>query len=126
MSSSEENKNTNDALTATSSSTPIVPTANTTDAAATTSTKKVKVHFVPVGSAPMMKKTKFQLGSDQRFASVQSRLRSMLKLQAGDSLFLYLTSSFCPGPDQLMGDLEDLFATRGELIVHYSVQEAWG
>mmetsp|Transcript_56013 Transcript_56013/g.84769 ORF Transcript_56013/g.84769 Transcript_56013/m.84769 type:complete len:101 (-) Transcript_56013:69-371(-) len=87
---------------------------------------KVKVHFVPVGSAPMMKKTKFQLGGDQTFASVQTRLRNMLKLQAGDSLFLYLTSAFCPGPEQRMRDLEESFAKRGELVIHYSIQEAWG
>ena len=93
---------------------------------AAASSRKVKVHFVPVGSAPMMKKTKFQLGSSQKFVTVQDRLRNMLRLSSGDSLFLYLSSSFCPGPDQLMGDLEDLFAIRGELIIHYSIQEAWG
>jgi ubiquitin-like protein ATG12 len=86
---------------------------------------KVKVHFVPVGSAPIMKKTKFQIGADQRFASVHIFLRKMLKLQ-GDSLFLYCNSAFCPGPEELVGDLNDCFAKRGELIIHYSLQEAWG
>lgn len=105
---------------------------NNNDATSTTkitpdpSNRKVKVHFVPVGSAPMMKKTKFQLAANQKFANVQSRLRTMLKLPTSESLFMYLSSAFCPGPDQLMGDLEEVFATRGELIVHYSIQEAWG
>jgi ubiquitin-like protein ATG12 len=87
--------------------------------------EKVKVHFVPVGSAPIMKKTKFQIGADQRFASVHSFLRKVLKLQ-GDSLFLYLSSAFCPGPDELVRDLNDCFSQRGELVIHYSLQEAWG
>jgi hypothetical protein len=85
---------------------------------------KVKVHFVPVGSAPIMIKTKFQIGGDKRWLSVHMFLRKMLKLQ-GDSLFLYC-GNFCPGPEELVGDLSDCFAKRGELIIHYSLQEAWG
>jgi ubiquitin-like protein ATG12 len=87
---------------------------------------KVKVHFVAVGSAPILKKTKFQLGAGQRFASVHTFLRKILKLQGGSSLFLYLSSSFCPSPDELVGDLDECFSKRGELVVHYSLQEAWG
>ena len=89
-------------------------------------TKKIKVHFVSVGAAPIMKKTKFQISSDQRFASVHVFLRKVLKLQPGESLFLYLHAAFCPGPDELLGDLEETFSKRGELIVHYSLQQAWG
>ena len=91
-----------------------------------TTTKKVKVHFVPVGSAPIMKKNKFQLSSDQRFASVQLFLRKMLKLKAGDSLWLYCNSAFLPSPNEFVGDLNDCFAVRGELQIQYSLQEAWG
>lgn len=87
--------------------------------------EKVKVHFVAVGSAPIMKKTKFQIGADQRFAAVTSFLRKMLKLK-GSSLFLYCNSAFVPAPDELVGDLNDCFSVRGELVIHYSLQEAWG
>jgi ubiquitin-like protein ATG12 len=88
---------------------------------------KVKVHFVAVGSAPIMKKTKFQLGADQRFAAVTMFLRKMLKMAGtGSSLFLYCNSSFVPSPDELVGDLNDCFSVRGELVIHYSFQEAWG
>jgi ubiquitin-like protein ATG12 len=87
---------------------------------------KVKVHFVAVGAAPIMKKTKFQISGDSRFASVLSFLRKMLKLEAGQSLFLYCNSSFVPSMDQLLLDLRDTFAVRDELVVHYSLQEAWG
>jgi ubiquitin-like protein ATG12 len=88
--------------------------------------QKVKVHFVATGSAPIMKKTKFQISADQRFASVSTFLRKMLKIEAGQSLFLYCNSAFVPSPDELLQDLRDSFAVREELVVHYSLQEAWG
>eukprot|EP00531_Pseudo-nitzschia_arenysensis_P003445 CAMPEP_0116127074 /NCGR_PEP_ID=MMETSP0329-20121206/6654_1 /TAXON_ID=697910 /ORGANISM="Pseudo-nitzschia arenysensis, Strain B593" /LENGTH=97 /DNA_ID=CAMNT_0003621165 /DNA_START=84 /DNA_END=374 /DNA_ORIENTATION=+ len=81
--------------------------------------EKIKVHFVSVGAAPIMKKTKFQISSDQRFASVHVFLRKVLKLQPGESLFLYLHAAFCPGPDELLRDLNETFSKRGELVVHY-------
>ena len=84
---------------------------------------KVKVHFVAVGSAPIMKKTKFLIGANQRFSSVTTFLRKMLKLSgSGSSLFLYCNSAFAPGPDELVGDLRDCFNIRGELVIHYSFQ----
>jgi ubiquitin-like protein ATG12 len=89
--------------------------------------EKVKVHFVAVGSAPIMKKTKFQIGADQRFASVVVFMRKALKLQdSGSSLFLYCNSAFVPGPDELLRDLKESFSVRDELVIHYSLQEAWG
>ena len=87
---------------------------------------KVKVHFVATGSAPMMKKTKFQIAANQRFVSLFTFLRKMLKLEQGQSLFLYLNAAFVPSPDELLQDLKDCFAVRDELVIHYSLQEAWG
>jgi ubiquitin-like protein ATG12 len=93
----------------------------------TNGNNKVKVHFVAVGSAPIMKKTKFQIGADQRFAAVTTFLRKMLKMTgSGGSLCLYCNSAFVPSPDELVGDLNDCFSVRGELVIHYSLQEAWG
>jgi len=109
---------------------------------------KVKVHFVAVGSAPILKKSKFQINADQRFAAVTAFLRKVLKLSdtqqdsannssgtttnhhqqqlSGSSLFLYVNSAFVPGPEERVGDLRDCFSVRDELVVHYSLQEAWG
>ncbi|CAJ1965812.1 unnamed protein product [Cylindrotheca closterium] len=103
--------------------------------------RKVKVHFVPVGSAPILKKTKFQISADQRFAAVHTFLRKLLKMNHTGStttnygnssaavpppLFLYLTSAFCPSLEEIVGELDECFSKRGELVVHYSLQEAWG
>lgn len=90
------------------------------------SSTKVKVHFVAVGCAPLMKKNKFQIDGDQRFAAVNTFLRKVLKLQRGDALFLYSSSAFVPSPDALVGEVNDAFSVRGELVLHYSLQEAWG
>ena len=83
---------------------------------------KVKVHFMAVGSAPMMKKTKFLIGANQPFSSVIAFLRKMLKMGNESSLFLYCNSAFAPGPDECVGDLRDCFSIRGELVINYSLQ----
>ena len=102
------------------------PTTNansSTPAAKTSSDDKVKVHFVAVGAAPIMKKTKFLISADQRFSSVIAFLRKMLKMaNNGSSLFLYCNSAFVPGPDELVGDLRDCFNVRGELVINYALQ----
>ena len=106
-------------------------------AVSTTTQEKVKVHFVAVGSAPLLKKTKFQISAAQPFAAVTAFLRKLLKLNynnhnnnqgnAGASLFLYIQSAFVPGPEELIGDIQKSFGGgREELVVHYSLQEAWG
>ena len=105
---------------------------------------KVKIHFVAVGGAPILKRTKFQISADQRFAAVHVFLRKLLKLPSIDShshssssssssssrnnLFLYCCSAFVPSPDHLVGELRDSFANvhTNELVIHYSIQEAWG
>lgn len=42
------------------------------------------------------------------------------------SLFLYVNSAFVPSPTEQIGDLYDCFGMRDELVIHYSLQEAWG
>jgi ubiquitin-like protein ATG12 len=98
----------------------------TKDDGVVTALAKVKVHFVATGSAPILKKTKFHIPADQRFVSVSGFLRKMLKLESGQSLFLYCNSAFVPSPEELLHDLNDSFSVRDELVVHYSLQEAWG
>jgi len=110
------------------------------------SSSKVRVHFMAVGSAPLMKKYKFQIGADETVRYVMAFLHKILKLPAtpnsstgGDSngsspennvnagsLFLYCNAAFVPSPDERLGDLRDCFNVRGELVIHYSLQEAWG
>jgi ubiquitin-like protein ATG12 len=47
---------------------------------------------------------------------------------SASSLFVYVNSAFVPSPTENIGDLYDCFGMKnnGELILHYSLQEAWG
>lgn len=101
----------------------------------TTMSEKIKVHLVAVGSAPILKKSKFLMNADDRFGVAITFLRKILKLSNGNntgggvaasSLFLYVNAAFVPSPEERIGDLFNCFGCRGELVVHYSLQEAWG
>ena len=113
------------------------------------------MHFVAVGSAPILKKSKFLIGEEDEFGVATAFLRRLLRLDSGSSsvtnlagnttssvggaslgntspmipapsLFLYINAAFVPSPDERIGDLYDCFGVRGELVIHYSLQEAWG
>lgn len=89
--------------------------------------EKIKVHLVAVGSAPILKKSKFLMNSDDRFVVAITFLRKILKLSpSNSSLFLYVNAAFVPSPEERIGDLFDCFGSRGELVIHYCMQEAWG
>jgi ubiquitin-like protein ATG12 len=88
---------------------------------------KVKIHLIAVGSAPILKKSKFSLASNVTFGNLHKRLKKMLNLNHdGDLLYLYVQQSFIPSVDDWLGDLSDLYSIRDELQIHYSLKEAWG
>ena len=117
---------------------------------ASSTQKKIKVHLVAVGSAPILKKSKFLMNRTDNFGVAISFLRKRLKLgdnnnsgsssstataavaansnttTTSSSLFLYINSAFVPSPTEQIGDLYDCFGMREELVIHYSLQEAWG
>ena len=89
--------------------------------------EKVTIHFNAVGNAPTLKKRKYMIRSDLSFSRILSFLRkNLLDLKAGDPLFIYCNSAFCPSPDQKVGELFLLFSRAGELQLNYHLQEAWG
>ncbi|GMH72239.1 hypothetical protein TrRE_jg3330 [Triparma retinervis] len=87
---------------------------------------KTKIQFVPVGSAPILTKTKYKLPSTSPFSSVSMFLRRILALPQETGLFIYIGTSFSPNPMELVGEIEKCFSVNGELQVHYCLQEAWG
>jgi ubiquitin-like protein ATG12 len=92
------------------------------------STAGVKIQFKAVGSAPVLKKTKFRVPGTETFAGLAKTLRQLLGCTPADELHLYISSAFAPLPDQLLSDLLDCFGTEaeGELIVSYSSSAAYG
>jgi ubiquitin-like protein ATG12 len=88
--------------------------------------EKVKVQFLAVGGAPILKKNKFQVRSNMTVAEVVAFLRKTLKIRDGDPLFVYLNSSFAPSLDQTLKSLHDCFEVSDELFVQYAVTSSWG
>lgn len=88
--------------------------------------EKIKIHFKAVGSAPIMRRNKFQITATEEFHAVDTFLRAQLRLRRQDPLFIYCNSAFAPSPDQVLGSLFECFALGGELIINYSTTEAWG
>ena len=101
------------------------------------STTKIKIHFVAVGSAPILKRSKFQIPSDTTWARLGLQLRRMLWNSTTNTttpLFLYCQAAFVPSPEESLASIvQTLFHHNNNpkqlsspLIVHYSLQEAWG
>jgi ubiquitin-like protein ATG12 len=119
------------------------PSSTSSTAIISNNPKKIKVHLVAVGSAPILKKNKFLMNRTDNFGVAIAFLRRRLKLDttaaasaltgssvqssaSSASLFLYVNSAFVPSPTEQIGDLYDCFGMREELVIHYSLQEAWG
>eukprot|EP00574_Skeletonema_japonicum_P003560 CAMPEP_0201713562 /NCGR_PEP_ID=MMETSP0593-20130828/357_1 /ASSEMBLY_ACC=CAM_ASM_000672 /TAXON_ID=267983 /ORGANISM="Skeletonema japonicum, Strain CCMP2506" /LENGTH=148 /DNA_ID=CAMNT_0048202725 /DNA_START=94 /DNA_END=540 /DNA_ORIENTATION=- len=133
-----QNQNKPENNDATTAAAPIKPASSTTTKK--NNNQKIKVHLVAVGSAPILKKNKFLMNRTDNFGVAISFLRKRLKLgtstnantatsstaSSASSLFLYVNSAFVPCPTEQIGDLYDCFGMREELVIHYSLQEAWG
>jgi ubiquitin-like protein ATG12 len=107
------------------------PTPTPADAKAVEAAPKpadvgVKVHLKAIGTAPVLKKSKFKVNSQERFATIITFLRRQLALGGGDTLFCYLHSAFAPSPSVRIEDLFRSFHSEGELVVHYSLSNAFG
>eukprot|EP01083_Nonionella_stella_P143648 446855_1 len=86
---------------------------------------KVLVHFRSVGAAPRLKKTRFKISGKNRFHVVIGFLRKQLRFSADQTLFCYCNETFCPSSESTVSDLYECFNIGDELVVNYSVTEAW-
>ncbi|TLS24012.1 hypothetical protein PpBr36_08568 [Pyricularia pennisetigena] len=90
--------------------------------------QKVVVRFKPVGgSAPALRKELCKISAAQRFEAVVAYLRRTLKVGNGESVFLYINSTFAPALDEIVGNLHRCFKdSNGQLNVSYSMTPAFG
>jgi len=95
--------------------------------------EKILIHFVCQGAPPPpKKKNKVYIGASALFSSLHKYLRDSLSFDPSKGpshqqpLFLYIDSSFAPGPDDRIVDLYRCFGMRGELIVNYCLQHSYG
>lgn len=87
---------------------------------------KVDIFLKATANAPIMKRRKWTVDHDKTIAWIISFLRKYFKLDASESLFLYVNQSFAPSPDQVIRNLYECFGTDGKLILHYCQTQAWG
>lgn len=94
----------------------------------TTTIKKLTVQFKAVGNAPILKQKFFEVEATRSIASIQQFLRRILHIGAGDSLFVYVNSSFSPTPEHTLEQLHRCFgsAPDSKLTLQYSTIQAWG
>ena len=88
--------------------------------------RQVKVQFLAVGGAPILKKTKFQVRDNMTVAEIIGFLRKTLKIRDTDPLFLYINSAFAPSLDQDLKCLHDSFSINEELALQYAITNSYG
>ncbi|KAG7379004.1 Ubiquitin-like protein [Phytophthora pseudosyringae] len=86
----------------------------------------VTLQFVAVGSAPLLKRTKFTVSGHDQLSVVYKFLKKQLRLKEAESLFVYCNSSFAPSPDQRLSSLFESFQVGDVLVLNYSLTQAWG
>ncbi|KAH9827820.1 Ubiquitin-like protein ATG12 [Teratosphaeria destructans] len=87
---------------------------------------KVTIRLTPLPGAPMLRQPRFKCSSSQRFEFVVRFLRRKLGVAEGMGVFVYVNSVFAPGLDEGVGNLWRCFKTGDELVVNYSVTQAFG
>ncbi|KAK6343694.1 Ubiquitin-like protein [Orbilia blumenaviensis] len=95
------------------------------------STAKVTIRLLSIGSAPSLKKKVFTLTASKKFSFVVNFLRKSLGLNGlpnpnGQSLFVYVNSTFAPSLDEEVGNLYKCFKRENELVVNYCLTPAFG
>ena len=81
---------------------------------------------MPVGNAPILKKTKFSLDRSKNVKWVAEWLKKYMKLDIKEQLFLYVNQEFAPSLDTEIGTIFDCFGLSNTLIFHYCTTPAWG
>ncbi|EPS39731.1 hypothetical protein H072_6465 [Dactylellina haptotyla CBS 200.50] len=110
------------------------------------STDKILVRMLSVGATPSLRKNVVTLTASRKFSVVVTFLRKKLRLDApapatsptssgnlaplpnnnGQSLFVYVNSTFAPSLDEEVGNLFRCFKREDELIVNYCLTPAFG
>ncbi|KAK6507965.1 Ubiquitin-like protein [Arthrobotrys musiformis] len=112
----------------------------------TPSTNKVTIRFLSIGSAPSLKKKVFTVTASKKFSFVVRFLRNNLGLDRplpstspsnsghlntssnpnGQSLFVYVNSTFAPSLDAEVGNLYNCFKSENQLVLNYCLTPAFG
>ncbi len=103
----------------------------------------IRVRLMPIGNAPLLKNTKFNVSRKKKvlyfieflskkiFKPPASNTASGAQMSTAQStpserIFIYCNNTFSPSPDQSIDDLYQSFKVGDELIICYSLSEAYG
>ena len=79
----------------------------------------VNLKFHPIGSAPRLKSSSYDVRSDTAFKHIVSYLKQ--SLETSEDVFAYINNQWEPLEDQIIGDIVRCFSRNDTLAVHYSV-----
>ena len=83
------------------------------------------VSFV-TGATPALTRDKWNVTRDKTLGSIANFVKKPLKMEAHQTLFMYVKQTFAPAADVEVGKLYDCFGSDGQLVLHYCMTEAWG
>uniref|UniRef100_A0AC34FTT6 Ubiquitin-like protein ATG12 n=1 Tax=Panagrolaimus sp. ES5 TaxID=591445 RepID=A0AC34FTT6_9BILA len=97
-------------------------------AATTPSLSKITLLLKPVGDVPQLKTQKFAADGSRNVQWVVSFLQKALKLDPSESIYIFVSQSFAPSPDQTLSNLQQCFSASptSNLVLHYAKTCAWG
>jgi ubiquitin-like protein ATG12 len=87
---------------------------------------KIEVRLQPTGDAPIMKKRKWAVDPQKTIGQINKFVRGYIKLDEKENLFMYVNQAFAPSPDQTVQNLYECFGSDGNIVLHYSKNQAWG
>ncbi|KAF2716692.1 APG12-domain-containing protein [Polychaeton citri CBS 116435] len=87
---------------------------------------KVTIRLSPLPNTPALKQPRFKCSSSQRFEAIVRFLRKKLGVKEHEGVYCYVNSVFAPGLDEGVGNLWRCFKTGDELVVSYSITQAFG
>lgn len=87
---------------------------------------KIELRLQPTGDAPIMKKRKWVVDPQKTIGQINKFVRDYIKLDEKENLFMYVNQAFAPSPDQTLHNLYECFGSDGNLVLHYSKNQAWG
>ncbi|GEQ71775.1 hypothetical protein JCM33374_g5461 [Metschnikowia sp. JCM 33374] len=84
---------------------------------------KVAIRLSAIGSTPAISPSSFTVAETQTVATISKFLMKKLNLK---TIYMYVSNSFQPTPDERIGQLHEIFSTGGVLNFSYCENIAFG
>ncbi|XP_003385427.1 PREDICTED: ubiquitin-like protein ATG12 [Amphimedon queenslandica] len=87
---------------------------------------KIVLSLRAAGNAPQLKHKKFAVEKDRSVAWVVQWLCQKLKIEEGETMFVYVQQAFAPPLDTDLETLYKNYGTGDKLVLTYCKTQAWG